>query len=282
MLYQYFDENIKSIFIMTDDFQKNQNNFKIRENLIKIFWNRENNPINLQIDGVWLKLNANQIITLTYFHHLVFEKNTTNNITAFAFNREFYCMQQHDDEVSCYGILFFGAQSIPIINISQEQLPKFNALYEVFLDEFMQKDTIQGQMLEVLLKKMVIKCTRIAKENVYSQNSNNSQIEIIRKFNLFVEIHFRKLKKVSDYADLLCKSPKTLSNVFALNKQRSPQQIIQDRIILEAKRLLHFSDKSCKEIAFDLGFLEPSHFTKFFKNITKQTPMEYKIFKKLE
>lgn len=276
MLHQYFNKKSGSIFVMTDDLQKNQNQFEIQDYLVKILWNRGNTPINLQIDAVWLKLMPNQIITLTFLHHIVYEKNASSQVTAFIFNKEFYCLQQHDDEVSCNGILFFGAQSIPLIDISGEEKHKFDILYEVFLDEFNQKDTIQGQMLEVLLKKMIIKCTRIAKLNVYPENPNNSQVDMIRKFNLLVEIHFKTLKKVGDYANLLCKSPKTLSNLFIINKQKNPQQIIHDRIILEAKRLLNFSEKSSKEIAFELGFAEASHFAKFFKNITEYTPIQYR------
>jgi len=53
-------------------------------------------------------------------------------------------------------------------------------------------------------------------------------------------------------------------------------QIIQERIITEAKRLFYYTDKSVKEIADELGFEEVAHFSKFFKNCTNQTPSDIK------
>jgi AraC-like DNA-binding protein len=49
-----------------------------------------------------------------------------------------------------------------------------------------------------------------------------------------------------------------------------------DRLGLEAKRLMHFTDKQNQEIAFDLGFNDPAHFSRFFKKMTQMTPSEYR------
>ncbi len=91
-----------------------------------------------------------------------------------------------------------------------------------------------------------------------------------------VDIHYKTKRKVSDYAEMLFKSPKTLSNLFSIYKQKSPQQIILERLTLEAKRFIHFTDKQNQEIAFDLGFNDPAHFSRFFKKMTQMTPSEYR------
>ncbi|MEO1713481.1 MAG: helix-turn-helix domain-containing protein, partial [Bacteroidota bacterium] len=103
-----------------------------------------------------------------------------------------------------------------------------------------------------------------------------AQIETIRKFNFLVDMHFREKRKVKDYAELLFKSPKTLSNLFAIYNQRSPQQIIQDRIVLEAKRLLKYTDRSNQEVAYDLGFEDPAYFSRFFRKNTGLSPSAFK------
>ena len=54
--------------------------------------------------------------------------------------------------------------------------------------------------------------------------------------------------------------------MFSLYHQQSPQQIIFNRIALEAKRLLQFTDKQNQEIAYELGFNDPAHFSRFLKN----------------
>ncbi|MEM6700950.1 MAG: helix-turn-helix domain-containing protein, partial [Bacteroidota bacterium] len=104
----------------------------------------------------------------------------------------------------------------------------------------------------------------------------DSQVDTIRAFNVLVDINFRTKRKVKDYAELLHKSPKTLSNLFAIYNQKSPQQVIQERIVLEAKRLLIYTDKQTQEIAYDLGFEDPAYFSRYFKKIAESSPSEFK------
>lgn len=77
------------------------------------------------------------------------------------------------------------------------------------------------------------------------------------------------------------KSPKTLSNNFA-KFEKSPLQIIHDRIILEAKRLLIYTEKTAKEIAYEIGFEDASHLSRMFKKHTSFSPSEFKKRLKLE
>jgi AraC-like DNA-binding protein len=146
----------------------------------------------------------------------------------------------------------------------------------MFLEEFSTPDTIQGDMLQMLLKRMIILSTRLAKEQLIVQTLDNDQIDVIRKFNYLVDLNFKTKRRVSDYAEMLFKSPKTLSNLFAIYNQRSPQQIILDRIALEAKRLINYTDKQNQEIAYELGFNDPAHFSRFFKKMTQMSPSEYR------
>lgn len=118
--------------------------------------------------------------------------------------------------------------------------------------------------------------TRLAKEQLIVKSLGNDQIDTVRKFNFLVDMHYKTKRRVSDYADLLHKSPKTLSNLFSIYNQKSPQQIILDRIALEAKRLINFTDKQNQEIAYELGFNDPAHFSRFFKKMTHMTPSEYR------
>ena len=244
--------------------------------VIKIIWNQKEKPVNIEIDGIlpWALL-PNQVITCTYFHHVAFPQGAPG-LSAIFFNREFYCIADHDSEVSCNGILFFGTQDIPIITLDEKHHRKFVLLLEVILDELQTKDNIQGEMLQMLLKRWIIICTRLAKEQLIVKSLKDSQIDIIRQYNFLVDIHFRSKKKVKDYAEMLNKSPKTLSNLFSVYNQQSPQQIIQERVVLEAKRLIRFTDKQTQEIAYELGFEDPAHFSRYFKKVAKVSPSIYR------
>jgi len=275
MKFEFHDPKIGSLFAFTSDIKKNENRFSSNAGNITILWNRNDTPIEVEVDGLNIQLLPDQVMTTTYLQHISYEF-TAQPLTAFLFNREFYCISDHDSEVSCNGILFFGTQDLPIVTIPDEQKRKFETLYEVFVDEFATPDKIQGDMLQMLLKRLIIICTRLAKEQLIVKKLNNEQIDVVRKFNVLVDTHYKTKRKVSDYADLLFKSPKTLSNLFALYNQKSPQQIILERLALEAKRLIRFTDKQNQEIAYELGFNDPAHFSRFFKKMTNQSPTKYR------
>ena len=143
-------------------------------------------------------------------------------------------------------------------------------------NEFKTPHKIPVDILQMLLKRLIIICTRSAKEQLILKNLDNEQIDVVRKFNVLVDMHYKTKRKVSDYAVLLFKSPKTLSNLFAVCIQKSSQQIILERLAFEAKRLIQFSNMQNQEIAYELGFNDPAHFSRFFKKMTNYSPTQYR------
>lgn len=99
---------------------------------------------------------------------------------------------------------------------------------------------------------------------------------IAYRFHSLVEKHFKTQRSVSFYARHLCITANYLGIICKKQYKMSALEFIQERVLLEAKRLLHSSDRSVKEIAFDLGFRNQSYFSYFFKSKTSLTPREYK------
>ena len=227
------------------------------------------------IDEISYTMPASCILPLVSNQNFRFERPEA--LIAWQFNREFYCLLDHDKEVGCVGFLFYGIQHPMFIQLEREEIEEINHLEKVFTAELELKDKFQGEMLRTLLKRVIIKTTRAAKQQSddYLQNPEE-KLDLVRKFCLFVEGNFKQHHDVKFYADALHKSPKTLSNLFAILNQPAPSVLIRNRIILEAKRLLHYTDKSGKEIAFELGFENPSHFSKMFKKHTGTNISQYR------
>lgn len=225
------------------------------------------------VDSIPYTIEPNSVLALTVVQYFQFVSG--NNLVVYQFNREFYCIKDHDQEVSCAGLLFFGNVHIPIIVLNTDESRKFKTLHEVFLDEFETKDTIQAEMLRMLMARFIIIGTRLLKAKGYTETTKNTKIDLLREFNLLVESHFKAQHSVAFYADKLFKSPKTLSNTFA-KLNTSPLQIIHERIILETKRLLIYTDKTAKEIAYEVGFDDASHLSRLFKKYTSLSPSNFK------
>lgn len=276
MNYKYTRFSDQSNFILTDF---NCASFDQRLGIgdyFKIIWAKDQD-IMIGIDGYHIVLKKNHILFCTPLNMLRLEPYTKGAI-SYIFNREFYCIRDHDQEVSCNGFLFMGSSIPPIVKLTAKERKSFALLFDFFEEEFETKDHIQGEMLRVLLKRLLIKSVRLLKKVMPEPEIKQSNMDVIRKFNLLVEEYFREKHKVSDYAALLNKSPKSLSNLFLKynTNNKSPLKVINERIVLEAKRLLRFSDKNINEITEDLGFTETSHFSKFYKNQTGHSPSLYK------
>ncbi len=242
------------------------------ESSLTILWFYEDGN-DFIIDGKPYSFNKNEIVFLTEFHKIKHIK--INKVHFLRFNRNFYCILDNDTEVSCKGILFFGATQLPIITIPNNELEKFEILWKMFSIEMQSNDKLQIEMLQMMLKRYLILCARIYKsqENFPAQKTDS---DIVREFNFLVEQYFREKQSVKDYADLLHKSPKTLSNIFSKIGYKTPLQYIHDRKLLEAKRSLQYSTLSIKEIAYEVGFEDIQSFSRFFKKHEGLSPSEFK------
>jgi len=241
-------------------------------------------PQGVVIDNINYTMPGNCVLPLVANQHFVFDQ--PENLVAWQFNREFYCIADHDAEVGCVGFLFYGIEHPFFIPLSDEDRKFISILEMQCVEEIRIADEMQGEMLRTILKRLIIKITRLAKSQTecYRQFAED-KLDIVRKFNLLLEVNFRTQHEVQFYAQALNKSPKTLTNLFCLYNYPSPSKLIQRRIILEAKRYLYYTDKSAKEVAAELGFTSAAHFSRFFKvgagvnfsEFSEATPVEAAI-----
>jgi AraC family transcriptional regulator, transcriptional activator of pobA len=244
---------------------------------LMVLWNTEE-ALDLKIDDVPFRLGRDQLVFLTEFHRV--EVGELQQCRMVRFNRAFFCIIDHDSEVGCKGILFFGASQVPVLTIPASEKEKFELLWRMFSLEMQSRDTLQLEMLQMMLKRFLILCTRLYKVQRYASELSASPdvgpVDVVREYSFLVEMHFRQRHTVAEYAALLHKSPKTVSNIFAQLSPRTPLQIIQDRLLLEARRLLHYTDRPLKDIAHELGYEDIQTFSRFFKAQEQISPSEYR------
>ncbi len=270
----FYHTKAKSQFSLIKD-ENTLPDINLNGSFLKFIWNKGDADVIVTLDNQRKILSNNQVICTTYLQHINVENNQ-NQVIILLFNREFYCVHTNDSEVSCNGLLFFGSNQTPILQLDEHETQLLNYLINVLIEEFDIEDGNREEMLRILLKRFIIRCTRLAKQQMFKGPTNKNEVDIVRMFNVLVEENYKKIKKVSDYATLMHKSPKTLSNIFNQHSQPTPLQIIHQRIIIETQRLLQYTKMSAKEIGQELGFDDAAQFSKFYKTITGKSISEYR------
>lgn len=264
---------------MTYGFHRNRPLIEDRS-LYKFIWVQDG-YVDLEIDHVPVRLERDEIISLSPLHRITFVQ-VAGQYLSLLFNSNFYCIYGHDDEVSCNGFLFNGSSDIMRLKLTAEQSARLLGICDIFIGECGVRDDLQEEMLRIVLKRFIITCTRIARERFSVSIGKEKSFDIVRRFYVLVDTHFREKKQVADYADMLCRSPKTLSNLFSGYGLPTPLKVIHGRCAAEARRLLLYTDKSAKEIGDILGFEDLAAFSRFFKKMTGKSITDYRKSEKRE
>lgn len=274
-----FNTRLRGNIALTDSYHTNLALQK-DNTLYKFIW-VQSGSLQLEIDHVPTTLVKGEIIPLTPLLHIEFKAINGEYLTL-LFNSNFYCIFGHDNEVSCNGFLFNGTSNVMQLKLSESQVASLRDITDSLTSEYAIKDNLQEEMLRILLKRFIILCTRIAREKFSVSPEREKAFDMVRQFYVLVDNHFKEKKMVQDYADMLHRSPKTLSNLFTTCGLPSPLRIIHERIEAEAKRLLLYSQKSAKEITEILGFEDQATFSRFFKKMTGESVSEYRKREKRE
>lgn len=269
-----FENDSKEFLSLTELDCKNQDRVFHAQNTDKtLIWNTADSLV-ITIDNVPYQLSRNEIIFLTEFHKI--DHVQLSSARMIRFNKPFFCMIDQDSQVGSKGLLFYSATHVPRLVLKESEAEDFEISWKIFCKEMGDEDLLKKEMLETMLKRMLILSVRILRNSTYPQNLESKQLDIIREFNYLVDSYFLKHHDVAFYASKLNKSPKTLSNLFSTILRRSPREIIHDRIMIHARRQIHYSNCSIKEIAYQLGYNDVQTFSRFFRKREGVSPVQYR------
>ncbi len=170
----------------------------------------------------------------------------------------------------------FNKTAAPVLSGKNDLSLELKEISDAMEKEFKNKQPFREQILFSYLSIILLKCrSHFVVGKDYANSDNASQI-LTRKFHHLIEVNFKTMHKVKDYADKLSITPNHLNDISKKTTGKTSLELIQDRISLEAKRLLLHSDFNSKQIAFELNFNDPSYFSRFFKQQTKYSPESYR------
>ncbi len=199
---------------------------------------------------------------------------------ALHFHPDFFCIEKHRKEVSCNGVLFNNIYQPPTIKIAAKEAASFAELLDTFRAEMNNEGLAQYELLISYLKIFLINASRIkieqhpeAKEILLKEANKPF---VLQKLKDLIEKHYREKHTPSAFAEMLYITPKALGKLTKTHFNKTPSELIHERIIIEAKRELYLTNKAVKEIAAELGFADEFYFSRFFKNNTMVSPQLYR------
>jgi len=173
--------------------------------------------------------------------------------------------------------LFQKSDETPPLPLTDKMMISLKLFTGQMQSAFNSDDDMRFEAIGAYLKLFLIECNGHCS---LFPDSNTQNIEVgktlVRNFKAIVENNFTKWHQVKDYADALNVTPNYLNEVIKSTIHVSAKDFIQSRVVLEAKRMAIFTGKSSKEIGYDLGFEDPSHFSKFFKSNLGYSIQEFK------
>jgi AraC-like DNA-binding protein len=191
-----------------------------------------------------------------------------------SFSEAFLGMADHDSQ-SIYGHLYQMLAQSHEITISDESVSDMADITEIMLKEFNSHNLYRTEILRRYSKIFLIYLSRQFEgaADVHRQPRNN---ELLQNFMSLLEKNFKIKKMVADYADQLAVTPNYLNEVVKKTTGYPAGHHIRQRVALEAKRQAAYSNICMKKIAYDLGFCDMAHFSKYFKNATGMNFSDFK------
>lgn len=191
------------------------------------------------------------------------------------FHSDFYCIEAHHEEVACNGLLFNNIYKDPSVSLTSSSHIAFKQIFEQMEEEFTgghpSAIVLRAYLQLVLAKSSTYKVREEAV--IASAGRKDARMEAFRQL---LDEHFLTLHKPAEYAGLLAMTPNALSKKAIGYFGKTPSQLIQERIILEAKKLLHLTQLSIKEIAFRLKFEDEYYFSRYFKKAVSESPQAFR------
>lgn len=193
------------------------------------------------------------------------------------FSEEFFNLRFQNLEIIPGYPLVSNLENGPILQLDDKLFSDFNRLIESIENELLESDSDSEDIIISYLKIFFLKLRQNFAKLVVTQNQAGWAMQkIVYQFNQLVDKYYHQIHQVKEYAEILGESPVQINRAVKTVTGKTASDLIIERLILEAKRLLLFSDLSNKEVAYKLNYDDPSYFARIFRKKSGYTPSAFR------
>lgn len=249
-----------------------------RNNFFSLIWVKEGaGSVNADFDGY--RFADNTLFAFAPYQPYVFSTTKPVKGIAIYFHFDFFCIHKHQKELELNGVLYNNVYQPPFVKVDEQAANTFDMVYQQMEREMQQPALAQHELLVAYLKIFLITASRLKIEqqpNLAVSATGNKEPFILQQLKDAIEENFRIKHSPSEYADMLYISPKALAKITKTHFNKTLSSLINERIIIEAKRELYLTGKTVKEIAYELGYEDEYYFSRFFKVNADVSPQVYR------
>lgn len=246
-----------------------------RADFYHIIWFEEGFPThNLDFKPIDIKPNSLLFLPKGIVHS--FDAEVPFKAKAILFTDAFFGQQADDIQFLRQRILFNDLFEVAHLQLTTPD--PYASIWKLITEELArEKDSNQAIIVKNLLSSFLLYAERAFKSQAKKELQPSQDLQLVLRFRDLLEVNFKTHKLVSYYAQNCYVTEKKLNAATSRILGKTPKQLIDERVLLEAKRLLAYSKETVKEISFSLGFEEPTNFIKYFKKHSKLRPVEFRV-----
>lgn len=269
--------------IRYEDFMKETNGFAFphRHNYYMVLLATEGTGSQL-IDFKSYPIEAGMVFLLYPGMIHAWEKDKDLKGYLLFFTPDFFTLRFNDNNLSQFPF-FNSSYSLPYVKFPLAELTEIDCLFEHMLEEYKKNKENMVSALRSYLNILLIQCARIYQCRTSIDSEEQQQAKLtIRSFENLIDTHYTQKKLVKEYAQMLHLTPNYLNILCKENFDKSAGEMIRDRVMLEAKRMLTHEDLTVAEIGYELNFKDNAYFCRFFKKYEGLSPDKFRkqIFNK--